>query len=180
MTKSTNILTQIGLLAALQCIISPFSIVLPISPVPISLATLILYLSVYLIGKRRSLMSCGIYILIGLAGIPVFSGFSGGIGKVLGPTGGYILGYFFLVWISGWFLEKWSRNYLLQVMGLLLGTGVCYLIGSLWLSYSAGMSFRIAVSAGVLPFIPGDIVKILLGVFLGSTIRRRLRKAGVI
>ena len=77
MTKKTNTLTKIALMAALQCIVSPFAIVFPFSPVPISLATLMLYLSAYILGKRNAVISCGIYLLIGLAGLPVFSGFTG-------------------------------------------------------------------------------------------------------
>lgn len=223
MTKKTNIITKIALMAALQCIISPFAITFPFSPVPISLATLMLYLSAYILGKKNAAISCGIYILIGLIGLPVFSGFTGGIGKVLGPTGGYLTGYLFLVYISGWFVERWSvggkssisngknsaagrrddaagrsddligssnmlsRNsrrrylcYFMQGLGMLLGTAVCYLLGSLWLAYQTGMDLGAALAAGALPFIPGDVVKIVVGVLAGSAVRRRLVKSGVV
>lgn len=200
--RKTNTITQIALMAALQCIISPFAITLPFSPVPISLATLMLYVSAYILGKEKSVISCGIYLLIGLVGLPVFSGFTGGIGKVLGPTGGYMLGYLFLVYISGWFIEKWSggsekkysdsryidsRNgmsrcvkYLMQGFGMALGTAVCYLIGSLWLAYQSKMSIIAALTAGALPFIPGDVIKITAGILAGPAVRKRLAKAGVL
>lgn len=197
MTKKTNTITQIALMAALQCIISPFAIVFPFSPVPISLATLMLYLSAYILGKKNAVLSCGIYILIGLVGLPVFSGFSGGIGKVLGPTGGYLIGYLALTYISGRFVEKWSvgigKNgaasgsgwgryfgYFMQGFGMLLGTAVCYLFGSLWLAYQSSIGLGAALAAGALPFIPGDIVKIVVGVLVGSAVRKRLVKAGVV
>ena len=169
---------------------------------PLSLATLILYLSTYILGKKSSVISCGIYLLIGLVGIPVFSGFTGGIGKVLGPTGGYMLGYLFLVYISGCFIEKWNdgssgkmaadrsndsrgrwrhySNYLMQGLGMILGTAVCYLFGSLWLSFQSGTEFLTALTIGVIPFMPGDILKITAGIFVGSNIRKRLKKAGVL
>lgn len=179
MTKRTNTLTKIALMAALQCIISPFAIAFPISPVPMSLATLMLYLSVYILGKKHATISCGIYLLIGLVGIPVFSGFTGGAGKLLGPTGGYLIGYLALTWISGWCVEKWS-TYRLQGLGLAIGTVVCYLFGTLWLAYQAGMDFVAALGVGVLPFIIGDVVKIVIGVVVGNAIRKRLVKAGVV
>ena len=185
---NTTTITQIAFFAALQCVVSPFSMVFPFSPVPISLATLMLYLSAYILGKNKSVISCGIYLLIGAVGMPVFSGFTGGIGKVLGPTGGYMLGYLFLVWISSFFIERWSvrgRNrkavsYLMQGVGMVMGTMVCYLCGSFWLAYQSQMSIGAALIAGVIPFIPGDIVKIIIGMFLGSTIRKRLLRVGMI
>lgn len=189
MRKRTNIIktaaiTQIALIAALQCIISPFAIVFPFSPVPISFATLMLYLSVYILGKKKSIISCGIYLLIGLVGLPVFSGFAGGIGRVIGPTGGYMLGYLFLVFISGWFIEKWNQNsmhnYIMHGVGMVIGTAVCYLLGSFWLSYQADMSIMAAITAGMIPFIPGDLVKIIIGIFVGVNIRKKLTKAGML
>lgn len=194
MKNKTNRLTKIALMAALLCIISPFAITFPFSPVPVSLATLMLYLCVYILGKRDALISCGIYLLIGFTGIPVFSGFTGGIGKVLGPTGGYMIGYLVLVYISGWFVEKWNGrsgtasigkrrawfSYFMQGIGMSIGTAVCYLFGSLWLSYQAGIEISAALGVGALPFIPGDIMKIAAGVLLGTAMRKRLVKAGMV
>lgn len=176
---STTVLTRIALMSALQCIISPFAITFPFSPVPVSLASLMLYLSVYILGKKGSVVSCGIYLLIGLVGLPVFSGFIGGVGKVLGPTGGYLLGYLFMVWIGGCFAEKWS-GYPMQFLGFVLGTAVCYLIGSVWLAYQSQISIVNALMVGGLPFLPGDLIKIIVGVFVGSNIRKRMIKAGVL
>ena len=192
MTKKTNNLTKIALMAALQCIISPFAIAFPISPVPMSFATLMLYLSVYILGKKHATISCGIYLLIGLVGIPVFSGFTGGAGKLLGPTGGYLIGYLTLVFIGGWCVEKWSGfgnvgasgmgrlNFLLQGLGLAIGTAVCYLFGTAWLAYQMGMDFVTSLGVGVLPLIIGDVVKIAIGVLVGNVVRKRLVKAGVV
>ena len=183
-TNNTVKITQIALFSALQCVISPFAIVLPFSPVPISLATLMLYISIYILGKKNSIISCGIYLLIGLVGIPVFSGFTGGIGKVLGPTGGYLLGYLAIPFIGGTFLEKWMKSkylvYLWQIFGLSLGTAVCYAVGSLWLMYQAKLSFSAALFTGAVPFLIGDAVKIFVGVMIGSHIRKRLVKAGIV
>ena len=199
---NTSTITQIALFTALLCIISPFAIAFPFSPVPVSLSTGMLYISVYVLGKKKSVISCGIYLLIGSVGLPVFSGFAGGVGKVLGPTGGYMLGYLFLVYISGWFVERWNGvkdkkssgsremeikkerntcvNYLMQGFGMALGTVVCYLLGTFWLAYQSKLSFQMALTIGVVPFLIGDVVKICLGVLIGTRIRKRLMKAGMI
>lgn len=195
MKRKTNTLTQIALMAALQCVISPFAIPFPAGPVPMSLATFMLYLSVYILGKKYATISCSIYLLIGLVGVPVFSSFSSGAGKLLGPTGGYLIGYLALTVISGLCVEKWSvvagsansclrsrlvTVYILQGLGLACGTMVCYLFGTLWLAFQSGMNFIAAGTVGVLPFIPGDIVKIVLGVLVGNALRGRLVRAGVV
>lgn len=176
---NTTTITQVALVSALQCVVSPFAIVFPFSPVPVSFATLMLYISVYILGKKKGVVSCLVYLLIGLAGIPVFSGFTGGVGKLLGPTGGYMTGYLFLVFIAGWFVEKWNSR-IIQGIGMLLGTLACYFFGSLWLAYQAGMSLAAAFYSGVLPFVPGDVIKIVIGVIVGSHIKKRLIKAGVL
>ncbi len=100
-------MTQTALAAALICILSPFTIMLPISPVPISLTIFAIYIAVYAVGMKWGLAATALYILIGLVGLPVFSGFSGGAGKLLGPTGGYIIGYLFVALISGFFIDRW-------------------------------------------------------------------------
>ena len=201
-TNNTVTITQIALFTALQCVISPFAIVLPFSPVPISLATLMMYISIYILGKKNSLISCGMYLLIGFVGLPVFSGFTGGIGKILGPTGGYLLGYLLIIFIGGNFIEKWSCNkkdnnknsgvecqkqmsnkykaYFIQAFGLFLGTAVCYAIGCLWLMFQTKISFTGTVITGVVPFLPGDVIKIFAGVMIGSNIRKRLLQAGIL
>lgn len=196
MKMKTNRLTRIALMSAVLCVVSPFAITFPFSPVPVSLATLMLYLCVYILGKCDAVISCAVYLLIGLVGIPVFSGFTGGLGKVLGPTGGYLIGYLFLVAISGWFVEKWSHgskggnlmkerrgflcgmNYLMQGIGMLLGTAACYFFGSLWLSYQSGIEFTAALGVGVLPFILGDVVKLVAGIIIGNAVRKRLVRVG--
>ena len=87
----TYAITVTALMTAVTCILAPLSI--PIGPVPISLTNLAIYISLYLLGWKRGTISYLIYLLIGLVGIPVFSGFTGGPAKLAGPTGGYIIGF---------------------------------------------------------------------------------------
>lgn len=169
----------IGLMTAVTCVLGPLSVPLPFSPVPISLTNLAIYFTVYVIGTKRGTMSYLIYLLIGFIGVPVFSGFTSGPGKLLGATGGYLIGFIFMALICGIFIEKQPSKPYLHFIGMVLGTMVCYLFGTLWLAYQAGMSIKAAALAGVLPFIPGDIVKMLLAVMAGPQIRKRLYAAGL-
>lgn len=167
-----------GLMTALLCILGPMTLAIPVSPVPISLQNLVIYLSVYILGCKLGSISYLIYLLLGLVGLPVLSGFTGGVGKLFGPTGGYLIGFIFMAVICGWFFEKFhSRT--LDFAGMALGTIAAYLFGTVWLAWQAGMGFEAALAAGVLPFIPGDLVKIILICMIGPVIRSRLKKAGI-
>lgn len=169
----------IGLMAAVICIIAPISLVLPISPVPISLGTFSIFFAIYVLGMKRGTASLALYILLGLVGLPVFSGFTGGVGKLLGPTGGYILGYLFLAVISGYIVDRWRSNRIFCFVGFALGTLVCYMFGTIWLAFQASISFSQALAAAVLPFIPGDLIKLILAMLLGAQVRKRLAKANL-
>lgn len=120
-----------------------------------------------------------IYLLIGFVGVPVFAAFTAGPQKLLGPTGGYLIGFIPMALICGIFIDKWHQRYL-HFIGMVLGTAVCYLFGTVWLAWQAGMSFQAALAAGVIPFIPGDLVKIIICLLIGPEIRKRLRKAGLV
>ena len=93
-------LAMTGLMAAVLCILGPISLPLPFSPVPISLGTLAVYLAAVILGGRLGTVSCALYLLLGLAGLPVFSGYAGGAAKLFGPTGGYLTGYLFLAMVG--------------------------------------------------------------------------------
>jgi len=174
---STKILALIGVMTALICILGPISLPLPVSPVPISLGTLAIYFAIYVLGMKQGTISCCVYLLIGLVGVPVFTGFTGGPAKLLGPTGGYMIGYIFMALIGGWFIDKWNGEIVYSFVGLLLATIVLYAFGTVWLAYQAGMGFGAALMAGVIPFIPGDLAKMIIAVLVGVQVRSRLKKA---
>ena len=109
-TANIRQLCLIGLFAAIICISAPFSIYLPLSPVPISLATFTIYFCSIVAGMKCGTISVAIYILLGLMGLPVFSGFTGGANRLMGPTGGYLLGYLFMALICGFFVDKWIHK----------------------------------------------------------------------
>ncbi|MEG2699649.1 MAG: biotin transporter BioY [Hungatella sp.] len=172
----TKDLTLIGLMTAITCVLAPFSIPLPFSPVPISFTNLAIFLTVFVLGMKNGLISYLIYFLLGCVGLPIFSGFSGGMGKVAGPTGGYLIGFFFLTLIAGYFIDQWHGRKWMPVLGMLLGSAVCYLFGTLWLSRQLGMTFLAGLGVGVLPYLPGDIAKIFLAAIVGPVLRRATRR----
>ena len=173
-------LTLAGLMTAVICILAPLSLQIPVSPVPVSLGFLAIYFAVSVLGMKLGTLSVVIYILLGLAGLPVFTGFTGGPGKLFGPTGGYIIGYLFMAPICGFFIDKWGDKLLLSFAGMILGSAVCYLFGTVWLAYQGSYTFPQALAAGVLPFIPADLIKMVVAVTIGRQLRRRLHKAGLL
>jgi biotin transport system substrate-specific component len=164
-------------MAAVTCILGPLS--LPIGVVPISLTNLVIYFAIYALGGKRGTLSYIVYLFIGLVGLPVFSGFSGGLPKLFGPTGGYLIGFVFMAFISGIFIDKFSNKIYMCFLGMVLGTIVTYIFGTAWLAYEAHMAFNKALAVGVLPFIPGDIVKITIASLIGPQIRKRLITTGL-
>lgn len=167
-------LAVIAIMAAVTCILAPLSI--PIGPVPISLTNLAVFFSLYLLGWKRGSLSLLVYLLVGLAGLPVFSGFTGGPAKLLGPTGGYIVGFLPMALISGLIIEK-ANTPVLQFLGMLLGTAVCYTLGTLWFCSVTDSALIPALSLCVYPFLPLDLAKMLLALVFGPMIRRRLTQA---
>ena len=123
-------------MAAVTCILAPLSI--PIGPVPISFTNLAIYLSLYLLGWKKGTISYLIYLLLGLVGLPVFSGFTGGPSKLAGPTGGYIIGFIVMAVIAGLVIDNCRKPWI-QLIGMIVGTIVCYLFGTIWFCIVAVM-----------------------------------------
>lgn len=166
-------LTLTALMTGVTCIVAPMSI--PIGPVPISLTSLAICISLYLLGWKNGSISYILYIFIGILGLPVFSGFTGGIGKLAGPTGGYIIGFIPMAILVGFIIEK-TRNRLVHIVGMVLGMIICYIVGMAWFCIVMDSTIGTAVTLCVFPFIPGDIIKILAAVSIGPLIKNRVQK----
>lgn len=166
------LLTVTALMTAVTCILAPLSI--PIGPVPVTLTNLVLYISLYLLGWKMTVVSYTVYMLIGLVGVPVFSGFSGGPAKLLGPTGGYIIGFIPMAVIAGVIIRLF-KNRILQFLAMLLGTAVLYAFGTSWFCLIMESSVLAALGTCVIPFIPGDIIKMLIAILICPSIKNRLR-----
>ena len=166
-----------ALMTAVLCILGPWALTIPVSPVPITLCSMGIYFVLYILGMKLGTISVLLYVLLGAAGVPVFTNFSGGIGKLLGPTGGYIIGYLFLAMICGFFLWRFPDKLPWHLLGFVLGTAVLYLFGTLWLKLQLSLTFPAALMAGVIPYIPGDIAKLLIALLIAIPLKKRLKKA---
>ena len=187
MNTKTKEITIIGLMTAIICIAGPLSLQLPFSPVPISLGTLAIYFTVYILGMKRVTISCLVYLLLGLVGVPVFSAFTSGPAKLLGPTGGYLIGYVFMALIIGYCVDRWNGHMVLSFIGMIVGTAVMYALGTVWLAYQMSKgseqtliaALPAAFAAGVLPFVLIDLAKIVFSLLIGSQVRVRVRRAAL-
>ena len=169
-------LAMAAVMAAVMCVLGPMAI--PIGPVPISLTNLVIYLALYLLGWELGSLSYLVYMLIGMVGVPVFSGYAGGLGKLLGPTGGYIIGFLPMAILAGLVIDKCSNRWV-QLGGMIVGTAVCYALGTAWFCLQAGYALGAALGLCVFPFIPGDLAKMAVAMAVGPAIRGRLEKAGL-
>lgn len=171
-TKTYSLVVT-ALMAAVTCILAPLSI--PIGPVPISLTNFAIYLSLYVLDWEKGTISYLVYLLIGLVGVPVFSGFTGGVAKLAGPTGGYIIGFIPMAIIAGIAIDKFRRRWI-HLIGMIIGTVVCYAFGTLWFCLQSGTPVMSALSICVFPFIPGDLIKIIIAIAIAPIIRERIDK----
>ena len=167
-------LTVCALFAALLCVISPIAI--PIGPIPISLGLFGVLLCAVCLPPSMSLMSVSVYVVIGLCGLPVFSGALGGAPVLAGPTGGYLWSYIvaaplvsFLCRRRG-FSQRWgvARIFVACLVGVLL----CYFCGILQYVYVTQTPMRAALAVCIIPFLPIDIGKALLAATMGRRLAR--------
>jgi biotin transport system substrate-specific component len=151
-------------------------IVIPLPPVPITAQTFFLNVAAVLLGGSLGAVSQFIYVMLGIVGIPVFAGGKAGLGVIFGPTGGYLLGFIIAAFVIGMINQmKKSAGIFWHIFSMLIGMMIIYFLGSLQLSLVAKMSFQKALAVGVLPFIPGDIIKILLAAIICSRLKGRIK-----
>lgn len=151
-------------------------IIIPLPPVPITLQTFFLYLSAVLLGGRLAALSQFIYLLLGVIGLPVFSGGRAGLGVLFGPTGGYLIGFLLGAFIIGKMVELRERPGLLWIMiSMVAGTISIYLLGVIQLSLVAKLTLIKSISAGIIPFLIGDVLKIIIASAITLKVRDRIK-----
>ncbi len=184
---------------ALMCVLSPISV--PIGPVPVTLGILAICFSVCLLGMKGSLISFVLYLLIGIAGLPVFSNYQGGPAKVVGPTGGYLVGFIFLIFVAGLAFDLthepkavalfrslgktdamgrfWVSFFQIAIVaiGMVIGTAIVYAFGTAWFMFQTKNTLEVALGLCVIPFIPFDLAKIAIALIVGHAVRFGLKKA---
>ncbi|MDR0862437.1 MAG: biotin transporter BioY [Oscillospiraceae bacterium] len=169
----TRDIAATAVFAALICVAAPFSV--PVGPIPLSLATLAVYLAGAILGTKRGTIAVAVYIALGAFGLPVFSGFSGGLQKLLGVTGGYIAGYLPCSAAVGVTIRAARGRTIGYAAGMVIGTILCYTLGTAWFMAQTGSKLGAAIALCVAPFLLGDAIKIAVATAVAPIIRRRLK-----
>lgn len=171
----TKDMTLIAVMAALICIAGPLTV--PLGPIPLTLANFAVYLTGAVLGAKLGPVAVLIYLLLGMVGVPVFSGFSGGVQKLLGPTGGYLIGDLPCAFIIGLGVkpgetspaQKWKLP-----LFMVLGAVALYTLGTLWFMFQSGNGLAASLAMCVTPFLPADVIKIAAASLLAWPIRKAL------
>ncbi len=178
--KEQNIyqLTGCAVMTALMCVLGPMSI--PIGPIPVSLTNFAVLLAVYLLGMKGGTVSYVIYLLLGAMGLPVFSGFQGGLAKLAGPTGGFLLGFILTALIAGFVMERFYGHMVITMAGMMAAMLAAYFCCVVWFMIQMQCSVWYALTTCVFPFVLIDVIKILAVIGLGKTIRNAMARAELI
>ena len=151
-------------------------IIIPFPLVPITLQTFVMYLAASLLGGHLGALSQIVYILLGIIGLPVFAGGKAGLGVLIGPTGGYLIGFIIGAYIIGKMMESRKHSgYVWIALSLILATVVIYTCGVAQLLVVAQLSLQKAITVGVLPFLIGDAIKIAAAILLITKIKSRIQ-----
>ena len=175
MNTKTREMAIIAVMAALLCVAGPLSIA--VGPIPLSLATFVVYLAGAVLGAKRGALAVAVYLLVGMVGVPVFSGFTGGFQKLAGVTGGYLVGYLACAGITGLAVKGDTAEatplWKLPVF-MVAGTAALYAIGTAWFMLQTQNGLAAALMLCVVPFLAGDAIKIAAACLLARSIRRAL------
>ena len=168
----------VGLFTAVIAIMAQISIPMPLG-VPMTMQTFAITLAAIILGAKLSTISTLIYVLLGAIGLPVLAGFSGGISKFVGPTGGFLISFPIMAFIIGYAVDHRSAFKGAFVVGLIAGTVVNYIVGIAMFCILTQSSVAVGFTACVLPFIPTAIIKAILASLIGFPIRKRLKVMGL-
>lgn len=171
--KTIDIVT-VSLAAALMCICSWIQIP---SAVPFTLQTFAVFFVALVLGAGKGFLAATIYTLLGIVGLPVFSGFQSGVSALLGPTGGYIIGFILCVFIVGVLADKKGFALPFAIVYIVTGLVICYTAGTLWyiFTYSKGDVLG-AFSVCVLPFIVPDVIKASFALIIAKKVLPIIKK----
>lgn len=175
-------ITKIGLFTALIAVCS--FITIPFFEVPFTMQTFAVFFACFALGWKSACVAVGAYVLLGIAGAPVFSGFKGGIGVIAGPTGGYIVGFLAAVLVYGLITVLFGKNgekAIVKVVAMITGLIVLYAFGTVWfaLVYSKGAPLGVFVILGkcVIPFVLPDLAKLFAAFFVAQRVKKILPAA---
>src|SRR6188768_100620 len=156
--------------AGLTMLAAQVSIPLPFTPVPFTLQPMVVLLGGAALGSRLGMTSQVLYLALGIAGLPVFAAspvLPQGFARLVGPTGGYLMSYPIAAFVAGYLAERgFDRRYATSVLAMFAGLAIIFTFGVLWLAFGAHAGLATAVRTGLVPFIPADIIKVLLAATL--------------
>lgn len=140
--------------------------------VPITMQTLGIYIMATVLKPKYAFLSALVYVLMGAIGLPVFAGFTGGMGVVAGPTGGYIFSFPIVAFVISYILTK-KENAVAKVGAMVIGTAICYTIGTAWFMYSSQNGLWVSLTWCVFPFLIGDALKIIVATVFSYRIKQK-------
>ena len=161
-----------ALFAAIIGVMAQLTIPLPL--VPITGQTLAIGLAATILGSRYGTISVLLYLVIGAAGVPIFAEFSGGISKLFGPTGGYLVGFIPASFLIGYYMEKTSYTFMNAMIANTIGMIITLIFGTTWLKIAAELSWAAAIASGLTPFVVVGLIKAALASWIGIVVRKRL------
>lgn len=169
--KDTKEMTKMALLTALLCISAYISFPLPFTPAQITALTFVMCLIAFLLPPKQTFIVIAVYILLGAVGLPVYVGGTAGLGKLLGPTGGYIWSWPIAYTLLSICKGKTRSIFAYTWRAVLITVPITYIFGMAGLMFVAHMSLQQAFVAGAAPFLLGDTLKAILAAFLATKIR---------
>lgn len=177
-TNATRELCYTAVAVALICVCAWIAV--PIGSIPITLQSLAVCLIAGLLGVKRSFFAMLAYLLLGIIGVPVFSGFTGGIGTLLFPTGGYLIGFVIAAPLISLLCKIFKKGVLKTALSMLIGVAVCYALGTIWFMLLSGstntpIGLWSALSLCVLPYLPFDVIKIGVAAILSNKLKDKIR-----
>ena len=175
MKTNTSAMVIVAFCTAIIAVLAQITIPLPM--IPITGQTLAVGLVATILGKKYGTYSVILYVCLGAIGIPVFQAFTGGLGIVFGPTGGYIIGFIPCALVVGYYLHWTTFTIPNAIIANLLGMIVTLAFGATWLKILNDLTWSAAITGGVLPFIPVGIIKAVLAAVIGIVVYKRLTQA---
>lgn len=173
MNLKINNIILCGLFAAITAILSQISIPLPFTTIPLTMQIFSVALTGFILGSKNGFISILIYLILGAIGMPVFSQMSGGLGRLIGPTGGFLLGCPLMAFIVGYISERTFSNFYI-LLSMVLGLSFVYTIGTIMFSIITKSTIQESFLTCVLPFVFVDFIKLVLATKIGLSISRRI------
>jgi biotin transport system substrate-specific component len=167
----------VALFTSLIIIGGYISVPIPVGPVPIILADFFVMVTGLFLGFKWGLTSVALYLSLGALGLPVFSSGTSGLAVLFGPTGGYLFGYLLVAASVGFISSRGQQSMVTNLLALVVGNILLYVIGVPWLKIVMNLGWAGALAAGLTPFIPGIIIKIIVASAMGRVLLPRFKQA---